>query len=303
MAEGRVTGMAAPRVLVTGAAGQLGGELMALGGSGLDLVGLDRAELDIARADAVDAMLDRAKPLLVVNAAAYTAVDKAEDEPGAAFAANRDGAANLARACRRLGIPLIHVSTDYVFDGMKPGPWREDDPVAPLSVYGRSKAEGEAAVRAALPGHAILRASWVFGAHGRNFVRTMLGRIGKADELRVVDDQRGCPTATADLARAIAAVAHRMLAEPARHAGTYHYCNEGATTWFDFAGAIFARAREKGLASPRLVPIKAADYPAKARRPANSVLDCAKIVAAFAVARPPWRESLKPVVDALLAAR
>lgn len=292
--------MAAPRVLVTGAGGQVGRDLMALGGAGLDLLGLDRAALDIARADQVASAFDRAKPRLIVNLAAYTAVDKAEDEPGPAFAANRDGVANLARACRRLGVPMIHISTDYVFDGTKPGAWREDDRVAPLGVYGKSKAAGEAALREALPHHAILRASWVFGAHGKNFVRTMLGRIGKSDELKVVNDQHGCPTAAQDLACAIVTVAHRMLADPARSAGTFHYCNEGATTWFDFAQAIFARAGERGLKPPRLVPIKAVEYAAKARRPANSVLDCAKITAAFGVVRPPWRESLIPVVDAIL---
>ncbi len=295
--------MAAPRVLVTGAGGQVGRDFMSLGGSGLDLRGFGRTELDITRPDAVNAALDRTKPRLVVNLAAYTAVDKAEDEPAAAFAANRDGVANLARACRRLGIPMIHVSTDYVFDGTNPGAWREDDPVRPLGVYGRSKAEGEAALREALPHHVILRASWVFGAHGRNFVRTMLGRVGKSGEIKVVNDQHGCPTAAADLACAIVSVAHRLLADPAWSAGTYHYCNEGATTWFDFAAAIFARAGERGLAPPRLVPIKAADYAAKARRPANSVLDCGKIIAAFGAVRPPWRESLAPVVDAILSER
>jgi dTDP-4-dehydrorhamnose reductase len=295
--------VAAPRVLVTGAAGQVGSDLMALGSSGLELLGLDRAGLDIADAGAVDAALDRARPRLVVNLAAYTAVDKAEDEPGAAFAVNRDGVANLARACRQLGIAMIHLSTDYVFDGAKAGAWREDDPVSPLSVYGCSKAEGEAALREVLPHHVILRASWVFGGHGKNFVRAMLGRIGKGDDLKVVNDQHGCPTAAADLACAIVAVAHRLLADPARHTGTYHYCNEGPTTWFNFAGAIFAHAVEHGLKPPRLVPIKAAEYLAKARRPANSVLDCTKTVQAFGVVRPPWRESLIPVVDSILAER
>ena len=189
-----------------------------------------------------------------------------------------------------------------MFDGAKKAAWREDDPIAPLSVYGRSKAEGEAALRAALPHHAILRTSWVFGARGANFVRTVLGRIGKAEELRVVDDQHGSPTAAADLARAIAVVARGLSADPAL-SGTYHYCNAGVTSWFGFAQAIFARAAERGLKPPRLVPIKAAGYAAKAKRPANSALDCARIEAAFAVARPPWRESLIPVVDAILDER
>ena len=289
------------RVLVTGAGGQVGRDLMALRSPGLELIGLDRAALDVTRADDVVAALGCARADLVVNLAAYTAVDKAEDEPDAAFAVNRDGVANLARACKLRGAAMINVSTDYVFDGTKPGAWREDDPVAPLGVYGKSKAEGESALRDALPHHAIVRASWVFGAHGRNFVRTMLGRIGKSDELRVVDDQRSCPTAVADLARAIVSIAAPLLDNPARLAGTYHYCNAGVTTWFGFAEAIFARARDKGLKPPRLVPIKASQYPARAKRPANSELDCAKIVKAFGVSRPPWRESLLPVVDALIA--
>ena len=291
------------RVLVTGADGQVGRDLVALKRPGLELIGFDRAALDITRAGDVDAALARARVYLVANLAAYTEVDKAEDEPETAFAVNRDGVGNLARACKKRGAAMIHVSTDYVFDGTKRGAWREDDPTAPLGVYGKSKAAGEAALRDALPRHAIIRASWVFGAHGKNFVRTMLGRIGMGDELRVVNDQRGCPTAAADLARAILAVAGRLSAEPDPVAGTYHYCNDGATTWFRFAEAIFARAREKGLAPPRLVPIKAADYPARARRPANSELDCAKIMRIFGVARPPWRDSLLPVVDALIAAR
>lgn len=295
--------MAPPSVLVTGAGGQVGRDFISLCGTGLDLKGLDRAALDITKPDSVNAALDRAKPRLVVNLAAYTAVDKAEDEPGPAFAANRDGVAHLAQACRRLGIPMIHISTDYVFDGTKQGAWRWDDPVAPLGVYGKSKAEGEAALRDALPHHVVLRTSWVFGAHGKNFVRTMLGRIGKNDELKIVNDQHGCPTAAADLACAIVSIAHRLLADPARAAGTYHYCNEGPATWFDFAQAIFARARERGLKTPRLAPIKAADYAAKARRPANSVLDCSTTSAAFGVVRPPWRESLLPVVDAVLSER
>jgi dTDP-4-dehydrorhamnose reductase len=294
--------MARPRVLVTGAGGQLGRAAMALAGTGLELVGLDRAALDITSPASVAAAFDRVNPGLVVNLAAYTAVDRAEDEQAAAFAVNRDGVANLARACRAHGAAMIHVSTDYVFDGAKKAAWREDDPIAPLSVYGRSKAEGEAALRAALPHHAILRTSWVFGARGANFVRTVLGRIGKAEELRVVDDQHGSPTAAADLARAIAVVARGLSADPAL-SGTYHYCNAGVTSWFGFAQAIFARAAERGLKPPRLVPIKAAGYAAKAKRPANSALDCARIEAAFAVARPPWRESLIPVVDAILDER
>ena len=292
------------RVLVAGAGGQVGRELMGLSAPAhIEMTGLYRAALDICHADAVHAAFDQAKPDIVVNLAAYTAVDKAEDEPLPAFAANRDGPGMLAQACRRRGIPLLHVSTDYVFDGTKTGAWREDDPVGPVGVYARSKAEGEQLVRDALPDHVILRTSWVFGAHGHNFVRTMLGRIGKNPELRVVDDQRGCPTAAGDLARALMVVAQRMLADPVGVAGTYHFANAGATTWFRFAQAIFARAKAHGLDVPRVVPIPTSGYPTRAQRPANSELDCAKVVATFGVARPSWRDSLPQVVDAILAQR
>jgi dTDP-4-dehydrorhamnose reductase len=291
-------------VLVAGAGGQVGRELMGLPTPpDIELVGLYRAALDISQVNAVMAAFERTRPDIVVNLAAYTEVDKAEDEPLAAFAVNRDGAGLLAQSCRRRGIPLVHVSTDYVFDGARPGAGKEDDATGPIGVYARSKAEGEELVRDVLPAHAILRTSWVFGAHGRNFVRAMLDRIGRSEELRVVDDQRGCPTAAADLARALLAIARRMLDQPARAAGTYHYCDAGVTTWFRFAQAIFARAKAHGLEGPRVIPIPTSEYPTRAQRPANSELDCSKAVATFAVARPSWRDSLPPVVDAILAQR
>ncbi|MCK6453260.1 MAG: dTDP-4-dehydrorhamnose reductase [Alphaproteobacteria bacterium] len=292
------------RILVTGAGGQVGHALLSLPPSAdLELVGADRAALDIRRSDQVIAALTHSRAELVINLAAYTAVDKAEDEPLEAMAVNRDGAGLLAQACQRRGSALIQVSTDYVFDGARAGAWRPGDKTAPLGVYGRSKAEGEELVRDALPAHVILRTSWVFGAHGGNFVRTMLGRIGKQTELRVVDDQRGCPTAADDLARALVAIARAVLADPSAVAGTYHYCNAGSTTWYRFAQAIFARAASHGLEPPRLVPVPTAAYPTRARRPANSELDCATTVATFAVARPSWRDSLPPVVDAILGRR
>lgn len=300
MTSGHMT--ATRRILVTGAGGQVGRALMALPpAQDLELVGADRAALDIRRADQVLAALTYARADLVINLAAYTAVDKAEDEPLEAMAINRDGAGLLAQTCQRRGAALIQVSTDYVFDGAKAGAWQPTDKPAPLSVYGRSKAEGEELVRDALPAHVILRTSWVFGADGRNFVRTMLGRIGQQAELRVVDDQRGCPTAAADLARALVAIARAVLADPIAVAGTYHYCNTGPTTWYRFAQAIFARAKRHGLAPPRLVPIPTAAFPTRARRPANSELDCASTIATFAVSRPSWQDSLPPVVDAILA--
>ncbi|MCC6468032.1 MAG: dTDP-4-dehydrorhamnose reductase [Alphaproteobacteria bacterium] len=297
--------MSAPRrILVAGAGGQVGRELTELPAPpDIELVGLDRATLDIAQVDVVNAVFEQARPDIVVNLAAYTAVDKAEAEPLAAFAANRDGAGILAQACRRRGIALVHVSTDYVFDGARPGPWKEDDPIGPAGVYARSKAEGEELVRDALPEHVILRTSWVFGAHGRNFVRTMLDRIGRVPELRVVDDQRGCPTAAQDLARALLTIAGKMLDRPRACAGTFHYCNAGVTTWFRFAQAVFARAKAHGLDVPRVIPIPTSGYPTPAPRPANSELDCTKVVATFGVTRPSWRDRLPPVVDAILAQR
>ena len=292
------------RILVTGAAGQVGRELMTLSRSpDLELVGFDRGALDIRRSDQVLTALAQSRAELVINLAAYTAVDRAEDEPLEAMAINRDGAGMLAQTCQRRGIALIHVSTDYVFDGARPGAWTPEDPVAPLSIYGRSKAEGEDLVRDALPAHVILRTSWVFGAHGRNFVRTMLSRLEQPDELRIVDDQRGCPTAAADLARALVAIARVVLADPTAAAGTYHYCNAGCTTWYRFAQAIFARTKSHGFAPPRLVPIPSADYKTRARRPANSELDCSTTVATFAVTQPSWRDSVPAVIDAILAER
>lgn len=290
------------RVLVAGAGGQVGRAFMALKvPAGIELVGLYREALDIRQAEAVHAAFDQHRPDLVINLAAYTAVDKAEDEPLPAFAVNRDGAGILAQSCRRRGVPMLHVSTDYVFDGTKAGPWLPADPIGPIGVYARSKAEGEQLVRDALPAHVILRTSWVFGAHGHNFVRTMLGRIGKNAELRVVDDQRGCPTAAADLARTLLAIALRQLADPASVAGIYHFANAGVTTWFRFAQAIFARARAHGLEVPAVIPIPTSGYPTRARRPANSALDCTSTLKTFGVAQPSWRDSLPPVVDAILA--
>lgn len=292
------------RILVTGAAGQVGRELMALPAvADIELIGADRGALDIRRSDQVLAALTYARAELVINLAAYTAVDRAEDEPLEAMAINRDGAGMLAQACQRRGVALVHVSTDYVFDGTRAGAWAPQDPTAPLSIYGRSKAEGEELVRDALPAHVILRTSWVFGAHGRNFVRTMLGRLGQAAELRVVDDQRGCPTAAADLARALLEIGRVVLADPIAVAGTYHYCNTGTTTWYRFAQAIFARARRHGLEAPRLVPIPSVEYKTRAPRPLNSELDCTTTTATFAVTRPSWRDSLPTVVDALLVER
>jgi len=289
-------------ILVTGAGGQVGTELLARAAQhGHDVKGLLRSDLDISDAAGVQAAVAKIKPTLIVNAAAYTAVDKAEEDRDAAYAINRDGPANLAVAAKAAGIPLIHISTDYVFDGSKDGAYLESDPVAPLGVYGASKEAGEQAVRAALSEHVIMRTSWVYAAHGANFVKTML-RVGKdRDQLRVVADQFGAPTSAADIADAILTIATRIGDGNRSAWGTYHYTAEGKTSWHGFAEAIFAGAERVWGRRPEVEAIPASDYPTPAKRPVNSVLDAAKILAAFTVPRRPWQDGLDDVLEVLLA--
>ncbi len=287
------------RLAVFGAAGQVGRALSRVAAvRGIALAAFDRAEADITDAAAVTAALTRARATVAVNAAAYTAVDKAESEYDRAFAVNRDGAANLARAAASLGIQLIQVSTDYVFDGAKQGSYLEDDPVAPLSAYGRSKAAGEDAVRAICAGAVILRTSWVYGSEGSNFVKTMLRLGAERDELRIVDDQRGCPTFAEDFAEAVVVVAENL---PAAHGQTFHLAGAGETSWYGFARAIFAEANRYGVRAPRLEPITAAEYPTPARRPANSVLNCAKAKRVLGVELPQWDDGLSRMLKAHLS--
>jgi dTDP-4-dehydrorhamnose reductase len=242
-------------------------------------------------------------PHIVVNTAAYTAVDAAETDRETAFAVNRDGPAALADACRAVGAALLHVSTDYVFDGMKSDPYREDDAIGPLSVYGASKAAGEAAVRDRLDRHVILRTAWVYSPTGRNFVKTMLRYGAERDTMTIVDDQRGSPTAAADLAAAAIAVCAAIAEGRGDGFGTFHFCGGGATSWHGFAGEIFAGAAARGLRTPRSVePIATASYPTPAPRPRNSVLDCGKIGRVYGVVAPPWQASLAACLDELVAA-
>lgn len=288
------------RILIIGRSGQLARALGAADWpAGIELVRQGREAIDLARPASVAAAVVAARPDLVINAAAYTAVDKAESEPDLAFTVNRDGPAALAEACHQLGAPLIHVSTDYVFDGAKAGPYVEEDPVGPVSVYGASKEAGESAVRARLPAHVILRTAWVYAPEGQNFVRTML-RLGRErPELRVVDDQHGCPTAAAELARGVQAAALKLLAGGRDH-GTFHFCGAGATTWFCFAQAIFELAGEP---RPRLTAIPTSAYPTPAHRPANSVLDSSKFARLYGVTARPWRESLAHCLGEIAALR
>lgn len=289
------------RIIATGGGGQVGTELARRAPAlGVALNALAHADLDITNDGQIGHVLDRERPDVVINAAAYTAVDKAESNADAAFAVNRDAAGLVAANCAARGIPLIHISTDYVFGGDKNGVYLEDDPVKPLGVYGTSKEAGECAVRAAAPRHVIMRTAWVYAAHGGNFVRTML-RIGaERDTLRVVADQTGAPTFAGDIADAAITIARAIAGNPTAPWGTYHYTAKGRTTWHGFAEAIFEEAAPVLGRRPRVEAIPTSEYPTPARRPVNSVLDCTKIDAAFSPPRRPWREGLAEVLGELL---
>ena len=286
------------RCVVIGAGGQLGRALLAAPRRADErIVGMTHAELDVSDRAAVAAALTEMHPDLVVNAAAYTAVDRAESEPALAFAVNRDGAANIAEACAATDAALIHLSTDYVFDGGKRGAYDEGDEPGPLSVYGLSKAAGEHLVRERHERHVIIRTSWLFGADGHNFVKTVAKLAQERDELRVVADQRGCPTAAADLAVAIFNLARAMRAEP-RVVGLFHYAGAEPVSWHGLAEAVVREIAPRLHRYPRVIPITTTDYPTPARRPRNSVLDCRKITE-LGIAPAAWRPSLRAVVDHL----
>jgi dTDP-4-dehydrorhamnose reductase len=292
------------KILITGGEGQLGTELIAQSKAyGIEILAPTMVEMDLTHPSNVDRFWNDFQPAAVINAAAYTAVDRAESEPELAFAVNAEAPAYIARRCSREGIPLIHISTDYVFDGRKGSPYLEDDPLAPLGVYGRSKADGESAVRSALDRHLIIRTAWLYSAHGANFVKTVMRLAAQRDELRVVDDQVGSPTHAQDLAGAILSIAGRIDAKGAFPWGTYHYCGNGVTSWYGLARQVIELLVAAGrMASFRLTPISTAEYPTPARRPAYSVLDCRRIEAAFGITRPPWQTSVAQAVHRLLAA-
>lgn len=288
-------------ILLFGSEGQLGQEILIQAGPGNRVVAPKQADLDLASPEAISAAVVAEPWDIVVNAAAYTAVDRAEQDRDTAFAINATAPQKIAEAAARQSVPLLHVSTDYVFDGLKGTPYRPDDPVSPLGVYGASKEAGEQAVRAANPRHVILRTAWLYSPFGANFVKTMLRLAAERDTLRVVDDQRGCPTAAADLAAACLAVAARLTADPTGAPyGTYHFTNAGETTWCGFARAIFETAGPRLAKIPQVVPITTADYPTPARRPVDSRLDCTATIARFGVVQPEWRTALAATLDRLL---
>jgi dTDP-4-dehydrorhamnose reductase len=290
------------RTLVVGTSGQLAIELRRNAPASVGLLAAEK--LNLADPASCQAVLDRLQPTLVVNAGAFTAVDRAEGERDQALAVNAAGPETLARWCESHRAALIHVSTDYVFDGSKPSPYEPSDPTGPLNVYGETKLEGERRIRAALSRHVIVRTSWVFSAHGSNFVKTMLRLARERDELKIVADQVGRPTFAGDLAHAIWSVAEkiRQSAEDAPW-GTYHFASSGETTWCELARAVVAEQARFTGKTPTVTGISARDYPTPARRPVNSRLDTSSFERAFAVTPPPWEDGVRGVVAELLLAR
>lgn len=293
------------RIAVTGGPGQLVLSMQERGPAlGHDVIAVGPPELDLAAPDlaAIHAALAAARPDAIVNAAAHTAVDRAESERELAFAINAEGAGAVARAAARLGVPLVHISTDYVFAGDKAEPYVESDPTGPTGVYGASKLAGEQAVLAAGADAAILRTAWVYSPFGANFAKTMLRLAATRDEVGVVADQIGCPTSALDLAEAAMAVASHLAAgsDPA-HRGVFHATGTGEGSWADFAEAIFAASVAAGGPGARVNRIGTADYPTPAKRPANSRLDCGKLASAHGIRLPGWRESTRTVVARLVA--
>ena len=299
------------KILLFGATGQVGtelhrqlaalGEVIATTRSGV-LPGGDACErADFDAPQILAPLIDRIAPDIVVNAAAYTAVDRAEDDVGAAYRANAEAPRLLAQACRQRDALLVHYSTDYVFDGRNNRPYREDDAVAPLGVYGASKLAGEQAIRASGARHLIFRTAWVYAAHGSNFMRTMLRLAAERDELRVVADQFGSPTP----AGLIAGVTSRVLAQSPARTGTWHLTAAGQASWFEFAQAIMEQAHAAGLLRrlPRVAPLTTAEYPTRATRPGYSVLDCSRLQGEFGIRLPHWQDALRDVLAGVAGRR
>ncbi len=291
------------RLAVTGRDGQVTRALQDRAGPDLDVLAVGRPEFDLASGGDPRALFEALRIDMIVSAAAYTAVDKAESERDLALTINAEGAGRVARAAAMLNIPIIQASTDYVFDGTAQRPYREDDPTAPVNHYGASKLAGEEAVRAATPKHVILRTSWVYAPQGQNFLRTMLRLAGTRDEVRVVADQVGAPTSALNIAAAIEKIARNLTEHPAddRLFGIFHLTDGGETSWAGFAEEIFRLSRKLGGPAARVIPISTADYPTPARRPASSRLALAKIGAKHGIVPPHWTEALRVAMEALAA--
>jgi dTDP-4-dehydrorhamnose reductase len=291
------------RIAVTGREGQVARSLAEVApDKGSEVVAVGRPELDLAGSvDSIIAALEAAKPDVIVSAAAYTQVDKAESEPELAFTINEHGPRAVAQAGQRLGVPVVHLSTDYVFDGLKASPYIEEDPTGPTGVYGASKLAGEKAVLSQYPNSAVLRTAWVYSPFGANFVKTMLRLAGERDEIAVVADQRGNPTSALDIADGVLRVATNLVQDSNSDLrGVFHMSAAGEASWADFAEAIFAASAAGGGPSAGVRPIGTADYPTAARRPANSRLDSGKLARTHGVSLPDWHASLDKVVSRLV---
>ena len=293
------------KILITGADGQLGRELIKQGQlKGFSVQAPSEDDMDITDLEKIDRCMAFHQPEVVINAAAYTQVDKAESEAALAFAVNTTGSANLARMCAKNKIPLVHISTDYVFDGQKGTSYLETDAISPVGVYGRSKAEGEIEIRSHLKEHIILRTSWLYGIHGHNFAKTMLKLATTKPKIRVVADQYGSPTNAADLAQTILIISDRMQFNNDVDWGTYHYCGQGVISWYNFAEKIVGLARlYADVKTTRIEPIATADYPTRALRPIYSALDCSRIQKHFGINPKPWQKSLEITIKELLVRR
>lgn len=284
------------RALIFGTTGQLGLELARRAPRGTGLIAVGREAADLTQPEGCAHLVTTAKADIIINAAAYTAVDAAESDAATARIVNAEAPGAMARAAAARGVPFLHVSTDYVFDGASTRPWREDDPVSPLGVYGQTKLDGERAIQAAGGDHVILRTAWVFSAHGRNFVKTMLRLGAERESLGVVDDQRGGPTPAADIADALWTIAGAFRAGEGT-SGVFHFAGAPTVSWADFAEAIFARAALPR--KPVVNRIATSAYPTPARRPANSALDCTRIKHCYDIDQPDWRDGLARVIDEL----
>ena len=291
-------------ILITGAKGQLGTELLRQSPDrGFSAFPVDLPEVDITSSDPVRAAIHDAGASLVINCAAYTQVDMAESQDMLAYKVNSLGPAILAHVCSEAKIPLIHISTDFVFDGRQRTPYRETDPVSPISVYGKSKAAGDAVVEKILNRHIILRTAWLYALHGQNFVRTILRLGAERDTVKVVSDQLGCPTCAVDLAETLLTLAEAIQTQGEIAWGTYHYCGKGVISWHEFAQAILDIAKPYiSLKTSQVDPITTDQYPTPAKRPAYSVLNCEKIQNEFGIYPKPWRESLEKMICQMLAA-
>lgn len=291
------------KVVVTGTHGQLAQAIreQAQGHEDMVLVSVGRPEFDLENPDTIARTVNTLRPDVVVSAASFTDVEGAEDDPERAHRVNVEGIEALARAAREVSARMVHLSTDYVFDGRKGAPYVETDPPDPLSVYGRSKAEGEGAVRCELPDHVILRTAWLYSPFGKNFVKTMLSLAQTRDTLRVIDDQTGNPTSALDLADAILTILKRWRSDSRAGLGeTFHCAGKGSTTWCRFAEQIFAHSRSLNGPVAKVIPIATGDWPAKARRPQNAALACNKFENTFEWSPPRWETSSAPVVSRLV---